>query len=237
MLPGRRLDPLDPRVQREQRGSRHAVLQAGPGRAPQRLRARRQALVERADPSPERQDLPPRDPQSRLRRTHRRVSSSAVASVAWISVSPVKGLALRQLDECELTEAGVAGDRAFFLVDEDGRLVNSKGLGALQQIVPRFDDECSSCRSPTARPSPSRSPSTARSTRSSGAWPFPSAWSSGRGARRSPTSPGAACGSSGPPGRRPTGCAAAPRPCSALPPCARSLGPPAWTRSTGAGSG
>ena len=64
-----------------------------------------------------------------------------MASVAWISVSPVKGLALRQLDECELTEAGVAGDRAFFLVDDERRLVNSKGLGALQQIVPRFDDE------------------------------------------------------------------------------------------------
>jgi len=62
-----------------------------------------------------------------------------VASVAWISVSPVKGLALRQLDECELTEAGVAGDRAFFLVDDDDRLVNSKGLGGLQQIVPRFE--------------------------------------------------------------------------------------------------
>jgi uncharacterized protein YcbX len=64
-----------------------------------------------------------------------------VATVAWISVSPVKGLALRQLDECELTEAGVAGDRAFFLVDDECRLVNSKGLGALQQIIPRFDDE------------------------------------------------------------------------------------------------
>ena len=64
-----------------------------------------------------------------------------MASVAWISVSPVKGLALRQLDRCDLTEAGVAGDRAFLLVDEDGRLVNSKGLGVLQQIVPRFDDE------------------------------------------------------------------------------------------------
>ena len=59
--------------------------------------------------------------------------------VAWISFSPVKGLALQQLDECELTEAGVAGDREFFLVDEGGRLVNSKGLGALQQIVPHYD--------------------------------------------------------------------------------------------------
>jgi len=61
--------------------------------------------------------------------------------VAWISVSPVKGLALGQLEECELTEAGVAGDRRFFLVDEDNRLVNSKGLGMLQQIVPSYDEE------------------------------------------------------------------------------------------------
>jgi len=59
--------------------------------------------------------------------------------VAWISHCPVKGLAILQLDECELTEAGIAGDREFFLVDENGRLVNSKGLGALQQIVPRHD--------------------------------------------------------------------------------------------------
>jgi uncharacterized protein YcbX len=61
------------------------------------------------------------------------------ARVAWICLSPVKGLSLRQLDACELTEAGVTGDRQFFLVDEDDRLVNSKGLGVLQQIVPGYD--------------------------------------------------------------------------------------------------
>jgi uncharacterized protein YcbX len=61
--------------------------------------------------------------------------------VAWISHCPVKGLAVLPLDECELTEAGIAGDREFFLVDENDRLVNSKGLGALQQIVPRYDRE------------------------------------------------------------------------------------------------
>ena len=61
------------------------------------------------------------------------------ARVAWISRCPVKGLAIAQLDECELTEAGVAGDREFFLVDENDRLVNSKGLGVLQQIVPSYD--------------------------------------------------------------------------------------------------
>jgi len=62
------------------------------------------------------------------------------ARVAWISFCPVKGFALQQLDHCELTEVGVRGDRAFFLVDENDRLVNSKGLGILQRIVPRYDD-------------------------------------------------------------------------------------------------
>ena len=64
--------------------------------------------------------------------------------VAWISHCPVKGLAVRQLDECELTEAGITGDREFFLVDENDRLVNAKGLGVLQQIVPRYDREAGS---------------------------------------------------------------------------------------------
>jgi uncharacterized protein YcbX len=61
--------------------------------------------------------------------------------VAWISHSPVKGLAILQLDQCELTEAGITGDREFFLVDENDRLVNAKGLGVLQQVVPAYDRE------------------------------------------------------------------------------------------------
>src|SRR5207237_4672657 len=65
MLPRGRLDPLYPRVQREQSGSRHAVLQAGPRRTPQRLRAHWHSLVERADSSSERQDLLSSDPELR----------------------------------------------------------------------------------------------------------------------------------------------------------------------------
>jgi uncharacterized protein YcbX len=59
--------------------------------------------------------------------------------VSWIAHCPVKGLAVQQLDECELTEAGISGDREFFLVDENDRLVNSNGLGIIQQIVPHYD--------------------------------------------------------------------------------------------------
>ena len=64
--------------------------------------------------------------------------------VTWISTCPVKGLAIQQWDECELTEAGVVGDREFFLVDEERRLVNCKRLGALQQISPRYDSTAGS---------------------------------------------------------------------------------------------
>ena len=63
------------------------------------------------------------------------------AHVAWISQCPVKGLAIEQLGECELTQAGIAGDREFFLIDENDRLVNAKGLGVIQQIVPSYDEE------------------------------------------------------------------------------------------------
>jgi len=60
-------------------------------------------------------------------------------SVAWISVAPVKALRLALVQEVELTETGPRGDRRFFLVDENRRLVNNKGLGILQQVVPAYD--------------------------------------------------------------------------------------------------
>lgn len=60
--------------------------------------------------------------------------------VVWIAVAPIKGMALELVDEAQLTEAGIAGDRRFFLVDENDRLVNAKGLGVLQQIRPMYDE-------------------------------------------------------------------------------------------------
>jgi uncharacterized protein YcbX len=61
-------------------------------------------------------------------------------SVAWITIAPVKALALESLDQVELAEGGPVGDRRFFLVDETGRLVNNKGLGILQQVRPVYDE-------------------------------------------------------------------------------------------------
>jgi uncharacterized protein len=59
--------------------------------------------------------------------------------VAWISFTPLKGLRLRSLDAAEVTFDGIPGDRAFFLVDPQGRLVNGKGLGPLVTVVADHD--------------------------------------------------------------------------------------------------
>ena len=62
-------------------------------------------------------------------------------SVSWIAFTPVKGLALHLTDEIELLESGLRGDRKFFLVDENGRLVNDKGHGALQTVRATYAEQ------------------------------------------------------------------------------------------------
>jgi uncharacterized protein YcbX len=61
------------------------------------------------------------------------------ASVAWISVTPVKGLRLQARDEVELGEHGVPGDRAFFMVDERGVMVSATRLGPLVGVVAQHE--------------------------------------------------------------------------------------------------
>jgi uncharacterized protein YcbX len=62
------------------------------------------------------------------------------ARVSWISLTPVKALALHQVEEVEVLESGLRGDRRFFLVDETGRLVNDKRHGSLQCVRAEYDD-------------------------------------------------------------------------------------------------
>jgi MOSC domain-containing protein len=60
-------------------------------------------------------------------------------SVAWITIAPVKALGLVHRDEVELEPFGVPENRRFYLVDEDGRLVNGKTIGPLVGVVPDYD--------------------------------------------------------------------------------------------------
>ncbi len=61
-------------------------------------------------------------------------------SVAWITIAPVKSLALQPLDEVRLELEGAAGDRRFFLVDADGRLLNAERVGKLVGVQARYDE-------------------------------------------------------------------------------------------------
>ena len=63
-------------------------------------------------------------------------------SVAWISVAPVKGLRLEQRSDVLVTETGIPGDRAFFIVDErTGAMVSATRLGPLVSVIPAHDAE------------------------------------------------------------------------------------------------
>jgi uncharacterized protein YcbX len=60
--------------------------------------------------------------------------------VVRICIAPVKSLHVVNPDEVELTQAGVVGDRRFWLVDRDRRLVNGKGHPELMLVHPVWDE-------------------------------------------------------------------------------------------------
>lgn len=61
------------------------------------------------------------------------------ARVAWIQVAPVKALALVHPEAVDLDRDGIAGDRAFFVMDDAGRMTNNKKHGPLMSVEPTFD--------------------------------------------------------------------------------------------------
>jgi hypothetical protein len=61
------------------------------------------------------------------------------ARVSWISLTPVKATMLHLVDEAELLEAGVRGDRRFYFVTERGRLFSNKDHGPLQLVRAEYD--------------------------------------------------------------------------------------------------
>jgi uncharacterized protein len=60
--------------------------------------------------------------------------------VVRISIAPVKALGLVHPEQVELGPGGVAGDRRFWLVDGEGRLVNNIRHGRLMQVRPTWDE-------------------------------------------------------------------------------------------------
>ena len=56
------------------------------------------------------------------------------AKVTRLQTAAIKGTRLRSVEQVTLGRSGAAGDRRFFLVDDRGRMVNSKVLGMLHTV-------------------------------------------------------------------------------------------------------
>jgi len=71
-----------------------------------------------------------------------------VPSVSWLSVAPVKGLALVRVDEVKLESFGVPENRRFHVLTRDGRFVNglTRVTRSLFEVVPAWDAESDSLR-------------------------------------------------------------------------------------------
>jgi uncharacterized protein YcbX len=62
-----------------------------------------------------------------------------VPRVSWLTIAPVKGLALRHPDEILLDRHGVAENRRFYLVGPDGQRVGARECGELFEVEPDYD--------------------------------------------------------------------------------------------------
>jgi len=59
--------------------------------------------------------------------------------VAALYSSPVKSLALNRHKEARVTPTGIEGDRAFYIIDEAGRLMTQRECGALALVRAEYD--------------------------------------------------------------------------------------------------
>jgi uncharacterized protein len=63
----------------------------------------------------------------------------SVAEVVRINIAPVKALGLLHPEEVELTERGVEVNRRFYLISDEGRLVNGNDVGKLVRVRPTVE--------------------------------------------------------------------------------------------------
>ncbi len=61
-----------------------------------------------------------------------------MATVSFLSITPVKALALQHPRSIQLERDGIPGNREFFLVDPTGRLFNASKYGQLMQVGAEF---------------------------------------------------------------------------------------------------
>ena len=61
--------------------------------------------------------------------------------VTAFATTPVKGMRIHEVDSIELSRTGARGNRAFYVIDDRGRMVNGKVVRNLQVVVPDYDPD------------------------------------------------------------------------------------------------
>ena len=61
--------------------------------------------------------------------------------VTGFATTPVKGMRIHEVDSIELSRSGARGNRAFYVIDDRGRMVNGKVVRNLQVVVPEYDPD------------------------------------------------------------------------------------------------
>jgi uncharacterized protein YcbX len=61
--------------------------------------------------------------------------------VTGFATTPVKGMRIHEVDSIELSRTGARGDRAFYVIDDRGRMVNGKVIRNLQVVVAEYDPD------------------------------------------------------------------------------------------------
>jgi hypothetical protein len=63
------------------------------------------------------------------------------STVTGLAVAAVKGTRVHPVEQVELAEDGARDNRAFYVIDNRGRMVNGKRLGQLQAVLASFDPD------------------------------------------------------------------------------------------------
>lgn len=61
-------------------------------------------------------------------------------SVCRLTITPVKGTRVREVEEVRVGRDGVRENRRFFVIDDRNRMVNGKNVGELQTVVAGYSD-------------------------------------------------------------------------------------------------
>jgi uncharacterized protein len=83
---------------------------------------------------PQKHESPPHDDATRH-------TEGMAITVTALATTPVKGTRVHQVPEIELGEHGARGDRAFYIIDDRGWMVNGKHLKRLQAVVADYEPE------------------------------------------------------------------------------------------------